>query len=115
MAREGNESKFRAVDVNETPQAVSTSNGVGLVGWNIHNPNNEDCYVKFYDSDSPTVGTTTPDFVVLVPGNSNVFQEDNGYIQRVFTTGMSIAAVTGLADNNTDAPTSDLLIELIYE
>lgn len=112
---------FRQTALDETKRAVKAISG-NLYGFTLINPNTETVYVKFYNAAAAdvTVGTTTPFLVFAVPAGDGVTPgqviaspEDVPYAH--FNVALTIAAVTGLADNSTAAPTTDLHAEVIYK
>lgn len=108
--------KFRNTSLLSAAVAVKATSGV-LSGWNIYNPNASVVFVKFYNKAQGTtvVGTDTPQKVLIVPPNGVLFQEVvYGSVQESFATALTIAAVTGIADNNSAAPASGLYVELHY-
>lgn len=101
---------FRDTALTSTDVAVKASAG-DVYGWNFINPNTVDVYVKFYDAttSSVTVGTTTPVLTILVPAassgsNGMFFQDVQSGPQFRFSTAITIACVTGIADSSTGAP-----------
>jgi hypothetical protein len=74
--------------------------------------NSASSYLKLYDDENPTVGTTVPDFVIEVPGRfigSLPCNPPNGY---PFSTGLSFAAVTAGGTAGTTSPSSSFVVEL---
>ena len=110
---------FRHTDVTDELVGVEECGVGGLTvrGFNIINPNNTDVYVKFYDNFDfdITLGTTTPVLTIAVPSSGNVYQpfESHKAIQ-FFSTAIVIAATTGIADSDTNAPQSALYVQLQY-
>jgi hypothetical protein len=103
-------SRYRNTALSATKQEIKAAAG-DIYGWNLINPNTVDVYVKFYDSavGGVTVGTTAPAFTLMVPaastaGSGLFFQDVLVMPQERFTTGITIACVTGIADNSTAAP-----------
>lgn len=104
----GGTSLFRSIDLDETQEQVKGS--AGQVYW-IHamNLKASKLYLKFYNatSASVTVGTTTPvaTFALPTPGDTNgagfTLSIPNGI---AFSTAITVACTTGLADNDTGAP-----------
>lgn len=103
-------------------KAEITAAGCNLYGLRIINPNTSPAYVKLYAAPaaSVTVGTTTPQSVVVVPPGDGVTpgmvtlrneQAPLGY----FGTGLTIAAVTTLADAGTTALGTGLNVEAQYK
>jgi hypothetical protein len=97
-------SKVRNVDIDETEDAVKASAGK-LYGYHLTNSHASAFrYVKFYNATTAnvTVGTTTPVITVGLPPMGGATMElSNG---DVFDTAITIAATTGVADNDTGAP-----------
>ena len=110
---------FRDTAVLATTVAVAECGVGGLTvrGFNIINPNQNTVYVKFFDNFDAdvTVGTTTPVLTIAVPSSGNVYQpfESHKAIQ-FFSTAIVIAATTGVADSDTNAPQSGLYVQLQY-
>jgi len=108
---------YRDTAVTNTAAAV-TNRETELMGWNIINPNSTDVYVKFVDASSGTitVGTTAVVRTLLVPANTTIYQNSvTGSPQLYFTTGMSVYAVTALADSNTTAPSTAVHLCIMYK
>lgn len=115
----GGTSIFRSLDLDETEEDVKTS--AGQVYW-IHaiNLSASKRYLKFYNATaaSVSVGTTTPVLTFVIPtlGDTN----GTGFVLQVpmgiaFDTAICVAATTGLADNDTGAPSAnDVIINLGY-
>ena len=110
---------FRDTAVLATAVGVAECGVGGLTvrGFNIINPNQNTVYVKFFDNfdGDVTVGTTTPVLTIAVPSSGNVYQafESHKAIQ-FFSTAIVIAATTGVADSDTNAPQSGLYVQLQY-
>ena len=68
-------------------------------------------YVKLYDNAAPTVGTTPPDMVVLVPASQRrqvVVPEGVS-----FSTALSFACVTVGGTEGTVDPASDVIVRIL--
>lgn len=110
---------FRDTDVTEELVGVAECGVGGLTvrGFNIINPNQNTIYVKFFDNFDfdITLGTTTPVLTIAVPSSGNVYQafESHKAIQY-FSTAIIIAATTGVADSDTNAPQSGVYVQLQY-
>jgi hypothetical protein len=78
-----------------------------LYGVVIGNSNASPRYVKFYNTTSATVGTTTPVLTILVPGNTSgagvVASWDSGI--SLGGSGIAVAITTGVANNDTGTTT----------
>lgn len=100
---------FRSIDLDETEEEIKSSAG-HLYGWYLYNATSSTIYVKFYNASaaSVTVGTTTPVLTLPVPAYSaaNAFTD----IGIVFSTAITFAATTGVADSDTGAPADNALI-----
>ncbi len=110
---------FRSLSLTEELLSVAECGVGGLTvrGLNIINPNQNTVYVKFFDNfeGDITLGTTTPVLTIAVPSSGNVYQafESHKAIQ-FFSTAIVIAATTGVADSDTNAPQSGGYVQLQY-
>lgn len=108
-ASSGGHTPYKNLDVDETEDAIKAS--AGKLFW-IHAMNfaNAPRYLKLYNATvaNVTVGTTTPVLTFPIPtmGDTNGagFTIHFGDAGVAFDTAITIAATTGLADNNTGAP-----------
>lgn len=106
---------FRSTDIDETEEDVKTGPGA-VYGWYITNTNAAARYVKFYNATAAatTVGTTVPVLTIAVPASSSVSASFPAGIG--FSTAICVAATTGIADNDTGAPSAnDVVIHVIYQ
>jgi hypothetical protein len=106
----GTAAPFRSLDLDETEEEVKATAGT-IFGLIITNFATTTRYIKFYNADAATtvVGTTTPYMTIPVPGNAS---DDTTLVATypfglVFSTAISVAATTGLADNDTGAPAAN--------
>jgi len=106
-------------DVDETEEEVKASAGT-LFGILFTNAAATSRYLKFYNDTATnvTVGTTPTYFKVTLPGNAS--DAVTGYISIphgiAFSTAITVAATTVLADNDATAPTSgDVTVTLFYK
>lgn len=109
---------FRSLDIDETEEEVKATAGQLYF---IHAMNLVATlrYLKFYNATAAnvTVGTTTPVLTFPIPANSTT---GAGFTVAIpqgfpFSTAISVACTTGLADNDTGAPgASDVVINLGY-
>ena len=86
-------------------------------GWNFINSNTVPVYVKFYNAlaASVVVGTNAVVRTLAIPSGGAFFLETQSVAQNNFLTAISIACVTGLADNSTTAPTILIHAEVRYK
>ena len=108
--------KFKDTDCTGTKVAVDTSSG-NIHAIIIDNTANagEATYLKLWDAASGdvTVGTTAPDWVFKVPASTKVtlvFQAALAY-----ATALTAACVTTAGTAGTTNPTSDVVIEILFE
>ena len=104
-----------------TPETATTTASALLLGIEVDNRGNaDDVYLKIYDSEAPTVGTTVPVIVVKCPGGSRRKQiyggadgaAGGGY---VFSAGISFACVTDPGTAGTTSPTNAVPVTLIAD
>lgn len=105
---------FRSLDLDETEEDIKTTPGC-VYKIRITNLSASLRYVKFYNATAAnvTVGTTTPVETIPVPAGA-VITENFGGLGLEFTTAISIAATTGLADNDTGAPAANDVVVSVY-
>ena len=113
--------QYRNTALSSTDVAIKTSTA-NLYGFTIINANTVPVYVKFYNATvaNVTVGTTTPLAVVEVPAgdgttSGSVVLSPGSISYRFFNTALTVAAVTGIADNSTTAPSTAVYIEALYK
>lgn len=113
---------FKSIDLDETEEAVKATAG-SIFGWFFFNAHATDIrYIKIYNATTAnvTVGTTTPVLTIPLPakGGANVFIAPTPYFTNgiYFDTAITVACVTGVADNNSSAPTdNDCIGNLFYK
>lgn len=115
----GGLSIFRSIDLDETEEEVKASAGQ-VYGWFIANTATSTRFVKFYNATAAnvTVGTTTPVLTLPIPGNSSddVAAHLLGAHGITFDTAITVAATTGVADNDTGAPgANEVIINVFYK
>lgn len=111
-------SLFRSIDLDETEEEVKGTAGTVYGVW-FSNMATSTRFLKFYNATaaSVTVGTTTPVLTLALPGNatddiSGVFAMAQGI---AFSTAITVAATTGIADNDTGAPAAnDVIVNIFY-
>lgn len=94
------------IDFDETETAVKATAGQ-LGGWYLYNDGAAEVCVKFYNATTAnvTVGTTVPDFTIVIPAGSGANVEWTNGIE--FSTAITVAATTLIADNDATAPTAN--------
>ncbi len=110
---------FRSLDLDETEEEVKATGGTVYGMW-VTNTATTTRWIKFYNATaaSVTVGTTTPVITIGIPGNSS--DDISGAfgpsgIGLAFSTAITVAATTGVADSDTGAPgTNDVIINVFY-
>lgn len=103
------------IDVDQTEDAIKASPGT-LYGFWCSNVSAGVRYVKLYDATVATVevGTTVPKLTIGVAAGAVVNAEFTRGIP--FYTAITVAATTGVADNDTGAPgANDVIFEALYE
>lgn len=100
---------FRSIDLDETEEEIKASAGK-LYGWFIYNDGAAEVYVKLYNATaaSVTVGSTTPVMTIPIPAGSGANVEFTNGI--TFSTAITAAATTGVADSDTAAPAANQVI-----
>jgi hypothetical protein len=109
---------FRSLDLDESEEEVKSSAGTVYGVW-FSNMATATRFLKFYNATTAnvTVGTTTPVLTLALPGNSS--DDVSGVISLpqgiAFSTAITVAATTGIADNDTGAPSAnDVLVNVFY-
>lgn len=110
---------FRSLDLDESEEEVKASAGTVYGLW-FSNTATATRFLKFYNATAAnvTVGTTTPVLTIALPGNtsddiSGVFSIAQGI---AFGTAITVAATTGVADNDTGAPAAnDVVVNIFYK
>lgn len=116
----GGLSIFRSLDIDESEEEIKASAGTVYGVW-VTNTATSTRWVKFYNATAAnvTVGTTTPVITIGIPGNSSDDISGNfgpGGMGIQFDTAISVAATTGVADNDTGAPAAnDVIINVFYK
>lgn len=110
---------FRSLDLDETEEEVKATAGQVYGIW-FTNTAATTRWLKFYNATAVnvTVGTTTPVLTIAIPGNTSdeitgVFSTTMGI---AFDTAITVAATTGVADNDTGAPgANDVIANIFYK
>lgn len=113
--------KYRNTALTSTDVQVKAGQS-NLFGFTFVNVNTSPVYVKVYDglAANVTVGTTAPIAVIEVPAgdgttSGTVILAPGTISFRFVNSGLTIAAVTGLADNSSSAPSTAIYAELLYK
>jgi len=110
----GGTTPYKNIDVDETEDEVKGT--AGQVYW-VHaiNTTTAPLYLKLYNATaaSVSVGTTTPVLTFPVPANAD--SDGAGFALSIpngiaFSTAITVAATTGVADNDTGAPGANALV-----
>lgn len=107
---------FRSIDLDESEEEVKGTAGQ-LYFLDIYNNDaSAEMFVKVYNATaaSVTVGTTTP--VMTIPCAASTHCQINVPLGMAFSTAITVAATTGVADNDTGAPdANDVLVNIGYK
>lgn len=110
----GGLSIFRSIDLDETEEEVKGSAGT-LYSIDAMNMTASPLFLKIYDNTAAgtTVGTTTPVLTYVLPTNGDT--NGCGMVKNIpqglaFSTGITVAVTTLLADSNTGAPAANAAI-----
>lgn len=108
-------SDLRGVSDTDADNTAENVGGTTIYSLDIDNTANAAVtYIKFYNTANPTVGTTAPHMIIHTAAS----------VRRIwtfatapdsFTTGMSMAGVTGAGTAGTTSPTSNVLVDLVVE
>ncbi len=110
----GGMSIFRSIDLDESEEEVKASGGQ-VFSISAFNTTAAPLFLKFYNATAAnvTVGTTTPVLTFVVPANADsdgagfVWNNDIGF---AFSTAITVACTTGVADSDTGAPGANACI-----
>ena len=103
---------IRDADIDETVEKNVNDGAATVYGVTADNSaNGATSYLKFYNDANPTVGTTDPDLVLMVPASATRSYIFKGGIN--LATSLSIAAVTTAGTAGTTGPTSALVANIV--
>jgi hypothetical protein len=110
----GGLSIFRSIDLDESEEEVKGSAGQVYGAYLYNAASSGKRYIKFYNDTAAnvTVGTTAP--VLTLPldaGQGAVLSFEHGL---TFSAAITVAATTGVADNDTGAPGANEVIANIF-
>ena len=106
---------FKTIDLDESEEQADAGSGE-MVGIWACNANASVRYLKIYDgiASGVTVGTTVPDMTLPIPPS------DGGFYMRIpadgwsYSTGLTVAATTGIADADTGAPGANEVTAMVF-
>ncbi len=103
---------YRTLDGQPTGVNIKASPGqVG--GWYLSNNASSVRYVKLYDKATAPSSGDTPKMTLTLPANSAANVLAGAGVD--FTSGIGIRVSTGVADNDTGAPTTnEVVVNLFY-
>ncbi len=106
---------YRSINVSNTALAVKNSTAI-LCGYYLHCARSSTCFFKFFNARAAdvVVGTTQPKLTFPLPAgaSANMTVECNRGIG--YTTGISLACTTGVADTDTAAPNANECVANLY-
>lgn len=110
---------FRSIDLDESEEEVKATAGV-MGGLFVLNMSASVRYLKVYNAAAAnvTVGTTVPAMTIPVPTNGDT--NGSGFVVMFgaqglgFDTGITVAATTGLADDDTGAPGANEIVAHVF-
>jgi hypothetical protein len=114
-----NHSHLRTTALTNTPLAIKGAAG-NLYGMNVINPNATPVYLKFYNvaAGSVVVGTGIIDTIIVPAADGtnpgSIILTPEVVALYFFSTAISVAAVTGIADADNTAPSTALTAKFIY-
>ena len=105
---------FRSIDIDETEEEIKAT--AGQIYWiSAINLTATVVYLKFYNATAAnvTVGTTTPVLTFPVPSSGST--SGGGFVLSIpngiaFGTAITVAATTGIADNDAGAPAANACV-----
>lgn len=111
-ATSGGLSAYRNLDLGVTGQIVK--NGAGQIyGYYIYNNAATVRFVKVYNKATAPTQADTPIFTWAIPANAGANRSIPAGV--AFAAGISLRGTTGVADNDTGAPTAnDLIVNVEY-
>lgn len=111
---------YRNLDLDEVAKSIAPRRAQLYGGW-VFNAAAATLYLKFYDAlvGNVIVGTTAPVLTLPIPANATtpgvLAFPGAGSLGIEFQTGITVACVTGLADNSTGAPgANEMIVNFFY-
>lgn len=104
---------YRTLSLLNVGQVVKSSPG-RLYGLSVSNTAVAVRYLKIYNKATAATASDTPVITIAVPAGATIVWPENEPL-LFFSTGISVRATTGLADNDNVAPNaSDIILNFIY-
>lgn len=105
---------FRSIDLDESEEEIKGSEGV-VFSIYASNTNAAARWLKLYNATAAdtTVGTTAPVAVFYLPPSGASPLKFDSAVGIQFTNGITAAATTGVADNDTGAPGANEVIVVV--
>lgn len=106
---------FRSIDLDETEEEVKATAGQ-VYGYYFFNASASVRFIKWYNATAAnvTVGTTTP--VLTLPIPAGAAGHVSLPVPMAFSTAITVAATTAVADNDTGAPSAnDVVLNVLYK
>jgi hypothetical protein len=103
---------FHVVGSTSTYNTVKSGAG-NLYGGYVYNPNASVCYLVFYNSTAPTIGTTTIIYAFGLPATSGFTLPPQAIALANFSTGITIAGTT--TDGGSTVCSTGMSVNLWYE
>ncbi len=103
---------YRSIDLDETEEEIKATAGT-VYSMYLYNAATAKRYVKFYNATAAnvTVGTTTPVATYVLEADQGIaLSFPHGL---AFSTAITFAAVTGIADSSTGAPGANEVIAVV--
>lgn len=103
--------QVRDTDSDGTSEANVRAGATTIYAIYVDNSlNGAASYLKLYNATAPTIGTTAPDMIFMVPASTKV--TISFALGIAFGTGLSYATVTAGGTAGTTNPTSDVIVEI---
>jgi len=113
-ARSGGLAIFRSIDLDESEEQVKATEGM-VFSIYASNTNASARWLKLYDATAAAVvvGTTAPVATFFLPPSGASPLKFDSTVGLHFTTAITAAATTGVADSDTGAPGANEVVVLI--
>lgn len=104
---------YRNINLLNVGQVVKSRPG-SLYGLSVSNTGTAARYLKIYDKATAATSADTPVVTIVVPAGTTITWPENQPL-LFFSTGISVRATTGIADNDNVAPgANEIVLNLIY-